>query len=405
MNFAWKNAWNRRTRQLRPSVIQEMMDLARQPGALSFTAGEPSGDLYPTCELRTCLDRTLAAHPESLGYPPIKGYIGLREWIADRMQRNSISRDRVDPEGILVTNGSQGSINQMAQLFLEEGDAIMLEDPSYPEAMTTFRRECADLLPVPMDEHGPLPEAMERHLHQKKVRFFYTIPTYQNPMGCSTSVERKKAILELARKHDFFIVEDDPYRDLCYEGTPPETYLHLAGNDDRVIYLGSLSKVLAPGIRCGWMAAPREVADKAVQLRLTLEIGMPEFLHRAVHELLTTTDFDGHLTALRDTYRSRRDALVAAVDRHLVPMGLSYPRPEGGFFLWATGERIGRDSMAFARFAAKEEKAAVVPGVIFNTDPDASAPAIRLSFAKASEDQTDEGMRRIAKALERFASA
>lgn len=259
----WECLFNLKAGRIGPSIIAEMAGLVGS-GGISFTSGEPSADLIPHEDLKAAFRKAIE-RASLFSYPPTPGYAPLREWITTWMSREKLAPQWLDPSCVILTNGSQGAVNLVAETFIDPGDVILTESPTYPEALLAFQREGADILPVPVDEDGPIPEALEEALAQRRAKFFYTVVNFQNPSGCTTSDHRKAAILELARKHGFFVLEDDPYRYLRYEGKPTRSYFEMAGEDRRVIYLGSFSKIVAPGVRCGWCAFPPPCAKQAAR--------------------------------------------------------------------------------------------------------------------------------------------
>ena len=289
----WEAHLNARAKRLVPSVIREMMQRASKPGVISFTAGQPSEDLYPVDALDAALQKVLREEPGLLAYPDSLGDIKLREWIAWWLKAQCVVPEGISERNIVLTTGSQEGINIVSQLFLDEGDAVVVEAPSYPEAMLSFSKEGAGFLTVPFDDDGPDPAALERLLSSRKVSFFYTIPTFQNPTGRSTTSERKRDILAVLRKHETILIEDDPYRFLWYDQMPELPYSAVAEDEDRVISLGSFSKIVVPGVRCGWMILPEILAPKVAMLRLTFELGLPAFLQRAVFSVVSGPSSSG----------------------------------------------------------------------------------------------------------------
>jgi 2-aminoadipate transaminase len=243
---------------------------------------------------------------------------------------------------------------------------------------------------------------MERILSQNKVKLFYTIVNFQNPSGCVTTEERKKRILELASRYGFLIIEDDPYRYLRYEGEHEGSYIGLAQEEDRVIYLGSFSKIIAPGIRCGYMVLPSKIVGPMGELILATKLSLPAFLQRATWELLRNIDMKAHLAKLADTYRTRRDALHRFLQEKAVPQGMAYDLPKGGFFIWARVPWL-KDCFDFAKYAVLEEKVGVVPGAAFYPDVlTADRSTLRLSFAKVPPETAEEACERLGRALARY---
>lgn len=388
--------FNMKARRIGPSIIAQMATMLG-PNGISFTSGEPSADLIPLSGLREAFRRA-AGQASLFSYQDTAGYLPLREWIAEWMSREALAPAWLAPSCVILTNGSQGALNLLAETFIDPGDLILTESPTYPEALLAFQREGARIIPVPVDEDGPIPEALEERMAGVKAKFFYTVVNFQNPSGCTTSDARKAAILELARRKGFFILEDDPYRYLRFEGKPTKSYLEMAGEDRRVVYLGSFSKIIAPGVRCGWCAFPLSLKEKLLEIRLSLELSPPALTQAAVFEFLRVCDLGGHLEKLAREYKKRRDSLVEALTREASQLGLKLSVPKGGFFLWGNCEGVA-DMLEFARYAALEKKVGFIPGRFFFPLEGEGADSIRFAFAKAAPEQSREGAARFADAL------
>ncbi len=390
------------TERIKPSAITEMMILVKKHKAISLTAGEPSSEMYPVDLLRETIERALR-DPGILSYYPLStGITELREWIAEWMKEDGLLPQSYGGENVIMTNGSQDGLNLVSEAFIEPGDTVLVENPTYPEALLAFGKEGARFVSVPVDKDGPIVEEMEKVLSQNKVKLFYTIVNFQNPSGCVTTEERKKRILELASRYGFLIIEDDPYRYLRYEGEHEGSYIGLAQEEDRVIYLGSFSKIIAPGIRCGYMVLPSKIVGPMGELILATKLSLPAFLQRATWELLRNIDMKAHLAKLADTYRTRRDALHRFLQEKAVPQGMTYDLPKGGFFIWARVPWL-KDCFDFAKFAVLEEKVGVVPGAAFYPDVlTADRSTLRLSFAKVPPETAEEAGERLGRALARY---
>ncbi len=252
-----------------------------------------------------------------------------------------------------------------------------------------------------MDDDGIFPDSFEEVARKHKPSILYTIPNFQNPSGAVTAVERRKAILEIARKYDIVILEDDPYRYVSFMEEVPKSYISLSGDDQRVIYLGSFSKLICPGIRCGWMVLPQEIVRKMTQLRHTLEISLPASLQHVVSGFCHQMDKAAYFGSLQKVYRNRRDALVENLEKTMVPRGLAMNSPRGGYFLWAS--LPGIDNMrAFAEYAIKNHGISVTPGYIFFTEPGRGEDTLRFSYAKISPEMAVEGSKRLAAAFDAY---
>lgn len=390
------------TERIKPSAITEMMILVKKHKAISLTAGEPSSEMYPVDLLRETIEGALR-DPGILSYYPLStGITELREWIAEWMKEDGLLPQSYGGENVIMTNGSQDGLNLVSEAFVEPGNTVLVENPTYPEALLAFGKEGARFVSVPVDKDGPIVEEMERVLSQNKVKLFYTIVNFQNPSGCVTTEERKKRILELASRYGFLIIEDDPYRYLRYEGEHEGSYIGLAQDEDRVIYLGSFSKIIAPGIRCGYMVVSSKITSQMGELVLATKLSLPAFLQRATWELLRNIDMKAHLAKLADTYRTRRDALHRFLQEKAVPQGMTYDLPKGGFFIWARVPWL-KDCFDFAKFAVLEEKVGVVPGAAFYPDVlTADRSTLRLSFAKVPPETAEEAGERLGRALARY---
>lgn len=402
MSVNWNARFSTMARErLDSSFIAEMIKLVVENQAISFTAGEPSTELFPLEGLAASA-RNAFRNPDLFSYYPFdEGLVGLREWIVGWMGADGLLPEWVSAKNVFLTNGSQEGINLVTEALIDEGDLIALEDPTYPEAFLNFARQGARFVSAAVDKEGILPDSLEKVLRENRVKFLYTIVSFQNPRGCTAPTERRRQVLELCRKFDVVILEDDPYHYLRFEGDVPESYLRLAGDDARVLYLGSFSKIVAPGLRCGWVVAPPEIMSTLNHLRVSNVIGLPAFPQYILFDFLKDLDLAPYFEHLQKAYRTRRDALVAALERHVVPLGLSFDIPEGGFFLWGRIPGLN-DMVRFARFAVETEKIGIIPGTIFFPEKGKGLDTIRFSFAKVTPEMAEEGALRLARALRTF---
>jgi len=403
VNEFWKARYNEKTdKRLTLSVIGEMMAFIAKEQAISLTAGEPFEDLYPADALRESFGKALEGPPSMYAYSNERsGIPELREWISAWMHSDGLAPSWVTGENVFITSGSQEGLHFLTECFVEPGTTVLVESPSYPEALIAFRKEGARFVDVPLHEDGPDIDAMGKILETENISFFYTIPTYQNPTGYTTCDAKKGAVLDLARKHGFFILEDDPYRHLSYGQAPGSTYLSLAQGDDLVLYMGSFSKIVAPGLRIGWVVAPDEVMQTLLRLRIVSNLCLPVFNQLALMNYLRSLDLDAWLGKLRNAYRLHRDALAKGLREEGQPQGLEFNIPEGGFFIWGRIPWI-RDMHAFSRFAVLEEKVGVLPGNTFFINPSCGKDTLRLSFAKTPPHVAAEGCRRFGRALRAY---
>lgn len=405
--FAFREQLSTMARErLGDSEIAEIIKLVVENEAISFGAGEPSADMFPKDGVREAVARAFES-PDVWGYyHDDYGDPGLRDWIVDHMGQDGLLPAWAKRENVLLTNGGGEAMSLITEALIDPGALILVESPTYTESILTFRKQGAVCVPVPSDDDGIVPEALERIAAQRRARFLYTIPNFQNPSGRTTPEARRVRILEILREHDVALVEDDPYRYLSYDGEPPTTYLKLAGDDMRVIYCSSFSKIVAPGLRTGWAVIPPALLSVFSSLRVSAGLGRPLAIQKAICDYLESIDFPARLRALRTEYAKRRGVMLDMVEKYLTPLGIRTNRPSGGFFIWAELPREERwlDSGAFARYAVRAHKIGIIPGTAFFPEGDGGGgDAFRLSYAKVSADVVEEGMRRLKDAWEAFA--
>ncbi|MDR1134240.1 MAG: PLP-dependent aminotransferase family protein [Synergistaceae bacterium] len=387
--------------RLEVSEIGEMIRLVVKHGAISFTAGEPSADLVPALQLKEAFGDVFD-DPSLLGYAgSVLGYPGLREWIRGWMRDGGLLPDWVEASDIMITCGSQEGISLAGEALIDPGSYVLVESPTYMEALLSFRKQGAVCIGVPTDERGIVVESLEAILKEKNIRFLYSIPNFQNPSGNTASAERRMEVLDVLRRYDVPMLEDDPYHYLSYDADTPPTYIKLSGGDARVVYLGSFSKIVAPGVRCGWMVAPASLMSRISSLRVNACLDLPSFPQRGLLNYLSRLDVKGHIESLNSVYRRRRDALVSALDSHMSGLGFRHNRPGGGFFIWGNLDGVS-DMTAFAHYAVVNEKIGVIPGSVFFAPGAADNTSIRLSFAKIDEARAEEGCLRLARAVKNY---
>jgi len=391
--------------RLEPSEIGEMIKLTIENDAISFTAGEPSADIYPLAELKEAFKNVFDETSLLAYYKDDFGLIELREWIAARMLVDGIAPKWVNSENILLTNGAGEAIQLVSEALIDPGSVVLVESPTYTESLLTFRKQGAQCLSVPSDDEGIVPEALEDILSKRSVRFLYTIPNFQNPSGRTSSLDRRKKILQVAEKFDIPILEDDPYHYLSYDRVPPDSYLKLAGEDKRVIHTNSFSKTVAPGMRCGWAVIPGSLIKQMNALRVSAGLTRAAIVQKGLVNYLKSIDFNERVNFLCDTYRVRRNGMMKAIADHLDPLGIKTNYPSGGFFVWAEVHFID-DVKSFARFAVVEKKIGIIPGSAFFTQDEAHKGnnSFRISFAKVSPDVAKDGVLRLADAFDSYSS-
>jgi 2-aminoadipate transaminase len=365
----------------------------RNPEAVFFGGGVPPTEAIPVARLREGADRAWADGAETLLYGEVRGYRPLRELIVERMAtRGAI----VDPADVLITNGAQQGIDLAARIFIDPGDIVLTEEPTFMDALRVFRSHEAEPVGVPVDAEGLQVDVLAALLDRlpKRPKFLYTMPTYQNPMGVSMSPARQRALVDLAREQGIAIVEDDPYGDLSYDGDPPPTLKSL---DPEVIFLGTFSKVLAPGLRVGWVASSPRLREAFFNVKEGTDIHNERIMTRTVYH--SARGFlDEHIAATREIYRARRDAMLAGLEREM-PAGVRWTTPHGGFFLWVTlPEQCETDAMLPD---ATDRGVIYLPSSWFY--PDRSwTRSLRLNFSAQPEDRIGEAMRRLAETIQAY---
>jgi len=401
-NFTFREQLSTMAKErLESSKIGTMIRMVSEKGAISFAAGEPSEELFPIAELKEAFAGVFDDPSLLCYYKDDYGYVPLREWIAERMKEDGIAPQWVKDQNVLLTNGGGEGIELVAEALIDPGSVVLVESPTFTESLLTFKKQGAHCMGVPSDEHGIIPEALSILLKSRRVRFLYTIPNYQNPSGRTSPLERRIEILDLAKKHDIPIFEDDPYHYFSYENFPPASYLFLAGEDMRVIHCSSFSKTLAPGLRSGWIVVPPALRAEMNALRVSAGLGRPAILQRGLYLLLKEMDFPLRIKTLRETYRERRDGMVTALRKHLAGTGVVTNIPEGGFFIWGRADHI-KDMTSFAKYAVEEKGVGIIPGSAFYSQQEMDSSTFRLSFAKVSPQLAEEGARRLASAFREY---
>lgn len=385
------------------SPIRELFPYLSRPGMISFAGGYPAASTFDTAAIGRCMADALASHPaECLQYGATEGVPALREALGRLMAQGGAP---TPAERILVTSGSQQGFDFLVRAFVEPGVPVIVEAPTYSAAIQALRLAGATLLPIRTDEEGIDTDALEQCLRSRapaeRPRLVYLVPTFANPTGATLSPRRRQAVLRLAAEFDLLVIEDDPYGRLAFDGDAPATLLSLANGEpslrDRIVYLGSLSKTVAPGLRIGWLAAHPEVVRRAVLAKQASDLCTPPWIQRAMAGYLDGGHLTGQIGRIVQVYRDKRDAMTAALDRELGGR-VRYGRPGGGMFVWATLES-GIDSATLLREAI-EQNVLFVPGAAFHAGSGQPSSELRLSFATPSVPDIEEGVKRLSRALE-----
>jgi 2-aminoadipate transaminase len=406
----WTGLFAHRLDRVKASTIRELLKLLTRPEVISFAGGLPAPELFPIEEIEAATRRVLAERGrEALQYGTTEGYLPLRELLVRHMRRYGVE---VTPANVLITTGSQQALDLVGRAFLDPGDTVLVEAPTYLGALQAFNICEPAYVTVPLDDDGVDPDAIERELDRRRPKFLYLLPNFHNPAGVTLSLERRRRIVELAARRGVPIVEDDPYGQLRYEGEhlPPLVVLDAELRRDRgtkahagggVIYLGTLSKTLAPGLRIGWVVAPEPVIDRLVRLKQGADLHTATFTQMIAHETARGGFVDRHVRRLREVYRERRDAMLAALERHMPP-GTRWTHPAGGLFLWMTLP-AGLDSTQLLPAALAFDVAYVAGAPFFAAG--GGERTLRLNFSYCPPATIAEGIRRLGEVVSRAAAS
>jgi 2-aminoadipate transaminase len=382
----------RRAERMNPSIIREILKVTERPGVISLAGGLPSPDGFPIEAMRAASDRVLRESPrEALQYAASEGFAPLREWVAQHMQRQGL---RADPEQVLITTGSQQGLDLVGKVLIDAGSTVAVEAPTYLGALQAFAPYEPELVTVPCDDDGPIPAELGV---AKGARFLYLLPNFQNPSGRCMSANRRMQLADAARELGLPLVEDNPYGDLWFDAPPPPPLS--TRHPDHSVYLGSFSKVLAPGLRLGYVVAPHALFPKLLQAKQAADLHSPGFNQRVVHEVIRDGFLDEHLPGVRARYKGQRDAMRAALEQHM-PAGCRWNVPAGGMFFWVELP-AGIDAMALLPQAV-ERGVAFVPGAAFYADHP-SPNTMRLSFVTVAPALIEQGIALLAQALKDLA--
>lgn len=385
----------KRMDNIKASEIREILKLTAQPEIISFAGGLPAVESFPMEAIEAASDKVLKKHTTAaLQYSSTDGFLPLREHIVKRMEKVGV---KCSPADILVTSGSQQGLEFTAKLFINPGDKIVCESPTYLGALNAFKGYQPEIIECPTDKDGMIIEELDKILAQGGVKFIYAIADFQNPTGNTWSMERRKGLVEMANKHDVVILEDNPYGELRYEGTLMPSIKSL-DTQDRVIFLGTFSKILCPGFRLGWIMAGPEILEKFNFIKQGSDLQSCTTTQMQAAQFLDDNDLDEHIQKIIDLYRKRRDVMIDALEKYL-PKEVSYTHPEGGLFLWLTFPK-GVDSKELAKVAI-EKKVAFVPGGAFFPEPGNDNYA-RLNYSSSDEEKIVEGIKRLAEAIKSF---
>lgn len=399
----WEDRYAMRTQRMKSSAIRELLKLIEQPDIISFAGGLPAPEVFPISEFKeACIKVLEQTGPLALQYGTTEGFAPLREMVARHTEKYGLS---ITPDNVMITSGSQQALDLIGKVFINRGDHILVENPTYLGALQAWNAYGAEYITVKSDENGMITDELEAALRSGP-KFIYVLPNFQNPTGTTLPLERRKRLVELADNYGVPIIEDDPYGQLRFEGehlpsvavvdnqfrSMDTTY---SGN---VIYLSTFSKILAPGIRLAWVIAPTEVIRKLVQAKQGADLHTSTFNQMVAHEVGHGGFLDKHVLTIRKIYKERRDTMLDALEEHM-PQGVKWTHPQGGLFLWATLPH-GLDSTEILKDAIKQ-KVAYVPGDSFHPNG-GGKDTIRFNFSYCKPELINEGIFRLGGVLKKW---
>jgi len=400
----WEERYSHRSRWVTSSIIREILKFAQQPDIISLAGGWPDAALFPVKEMDEIVHDALMHNPgPTLQYGVTEGYKPFRGALAELMSERGI---RIDEDNLLVTSGAQQALDLVGRLLIDPGDTILVERPTYLGAIQAWRAYGAQFVTIDLDDDGMCTDQLEDILREHQPKFIYALPNFHNPAGVTMSLERRKQLVALANSYSIAIVEDDPYGQLRYEGEhiPPLVTLDAASNNGpgerylrgNVIHTSTFSKILAPGLRLGWIVAPPDTTRRLVMAKQGADLHTCSLSQAIAYGYCQRGLLPGQVQRILDTYRLRRDAMLEALEEYFPP-GVHWTHPEGGLFLWVTLPD-GIDSVELLQGTLKKEKVAFVPGTAFYTDG-SGQDTLRLTFASSPPEVVKEGIKRLGRAI------
>ncbi len=384
--------FSKKLAELRPSAIREIFKSLSDPDIISLAAGNPSTESFPVEELsRISADIFENSSSAALQYSITEGYPPLREAVAKRQKKRfNIGKDN---DSVMIVSGGQQGLELACKVFCDEGDTVICEEPSFIGALNSFRTNGAKTVGVPLEEDGICLERLEDILkNDNRVKLIYLIPTFQNPSGLTASVEKRRAVLDLASKYDVMILEDNPYGELRYDGVDVPTIKSM-DTEGRVIYCSSFSKILSAGMRVGFVIADDRVIQKMAVAKQGEDVHTNIFFQMLCHRYITECDLDAHIENIRGIYRRKRNLMLDCIDKYVPSDKVTFTRPDGGLFIWGTVKDCEDASPIVKKLM--EQKVAVVPGATFLCDTEGRSPSFRLNYSTPTDQQIVEGIKRI----------
>jgi len=395
MKISPSHLFSERAKVMKASEIRELLKLTEMPEIISFAGGLPSPDAFPTDIVEKIVSELMREKGKYvLQYGTTEGVSALRKALLVRLKETQ--GFEASMENIIITAGSQQSLDLIGKVFLDPGDNVIVGAPTYLAATNAFRMFQANVESVPLGDNGMDMEYLEEKIrqmekHGKSIKFIYVIPTFQNPMGVSLTTEGRKRLLEIAREHDLLILEDDPYGELRYEGEPLPSIKSM-DLDGRVLYMGTISKVLAPGLRIAWIVGEVDIMNKLILAKQPTDLCTNTLGQHIVAKYISEGYINSHIEKIRKMYREKRDIMLKALEEKM-PEGITWTHPEGGMFIWLTLLE-GMNARSILEKAITEKVAYVVGDAFF---PDGSGKnTLRLNFTNADNDKIEDGIGRLA---------
>lgn len=380
-----------RVARIKSSAIREILKVTESPEIISFAGGLPAPELFPLEQFRQSIDTAMDGDPSVLQYSSTEGYAPLREWVAALLAKRGVA---ATADEILITSGSQQGLDLVAKLFIDPGDAVAVESPSYLGALQVFDSYEARLLPIATDDQGIDPDSLEAALRRDKPKLIYLTPTFKNPTGITIPLERRRRLAQLSEKYGVVLIEDDPYGDLRYSGAaiPAIKSFDRSGS---IVYLGSFSKTVSPGLRLGWVASSPELRSRLVLAKQGVDLHTGTLVQRALAIYLRDYDPARHVESIRTAYGNRRDIMLGALEQYF-PKSVSWTRPDGGMFLWATLPPTADTTEMLEEALAME--VAYVPGEPFFARGGIKN-CLRLNFSNSTPERIEEGIERLGRVI------
>ncbi len=391
----WESRYADRAKAMKASEIRELLKLTQQPDIISFAGGLPSPQSFPTVDIAEVTTHImLTAAEEALQYGTTEGYDRLREYCAYRSKAEGIEASLGN---VVITSGSQQALDVTSKVFLNPGDAVIVEAPSYLGGLGAMRTYQPTFTPVMMDDDGLIVDELEETVKNMdpKPKLLYSVPTFQNPAGVTMPEKRRKKLVDLAHEYDFVVMEDNPYGDLRYSGKPVRA-IKAFDDEGRIIYMSTFSKIFSPGMRLAWVIGDEGFIRKFVIAKQSTDLCTNSFVQRILYEYCRRDLLDEHIKKIREMYKEKRDVMLSSLEEYF-PEGCTWTKPDGGLFLWArVPEYISTKNMISE---AIKQRVAYVHGAAFFVDG-SGTNTMRLCFSYASNDKIKEGIKRLGRVIE-----